>query len=243
MAAPARSETGWDERAARARLLASRHPSAAEVLTFYAALTEYQKSLAARWARAIDIHTAESFPECVDEELILEAVPDLVSWLQRTAPRGVVDAIPRDFAIEILLRPWMEQRAAARTQTKPQVGSGSNRCPCCGFPPVVGVLREEAEGARRSLVCALCLTEWSYRRLICPACGERRFDALPVYTAEQFPNARLDACETCRKYLKTIDATKDGLAIPVVDDIASLSLDLWARDRGYVRLQPNLLRL
>jgi formate dehydrogenase maturation protein FdhE len=28
-----------------------------------------------------------------------------------------------------------------------------------------------------------------------------------------------------------------------VDDLASLSLDLWARSQGYERLRPNLLRV
>jgi formate dehydrogenase maturation protein FdhE len=44
-------------------------------------------------------------------------------------------------------------------------------------------------------------------------------------------------------YVKTIDLTLDGQAVPVVDDVASVPLDLWARDAGYVRLRPNLLRL
>ena len=78
---------------------------------------------------------------------------------------------------------------------------------------------------------------------MCPACGEQQFDALPVYTAEQFAHVRIDACESCRRYLKTIDMTKNGLAVPIVDDLASVSLDLWARERGYTRLRPNLLRM
>jgi FdhE protein len=73
------------------------------------------------------------------------------------------------------------------------------------------------------------------------ACGGQEFDALPVYTADRFPHVRVDACDGCRRYLKTIDLTKNGLAVPVVDDIASVSLDLWARERGYVRVRDNLL--
>jgi FdhE protein len=107
---------------------------------------------------------------------------------------------------------------------------------------VVGVLREEGHGARRALVCGLCLTEWDYLRVVCAGCGEQRFESLPVFTAEQFPHVRIEACDTCRTYLKTIDLTKDGRAVPVVDDIASISLDLWARDRGYTRLRASLVR-
>jgi FdhE protein len=104
------------------------------------------------------------------------------------------------------------------------------------------VLREEGHGARRALVCVRCATEWAFPRVSCPSCGEHEFDKLPVYTADAFPHVRVEACDGCRRYVKTVDLTKDGLAIPQVDDVASLPLDLWARDRGYVRLRGNLLR-
>ena len=61
------------------------------------------------------------------------------------------------------------------------------RCPFCNALPVVGVLREAGHGAKRTLVCALCLVEREYLRVVCPSCGEQQFDALPVYTADN-PN-------------------------------------------------------
>ena len=51
----------------------------------------------------------------------------------------------------------------------------------------------------------------------------------------------VDACDRCHRYIKTIDLSKDGLAVPCVDDIASLSLDLWARERGYTRIKNHVL--
>jgi len=64
---------------------------------------------------------------------------------------------------------------------------------------------------------------------------------LPVYVAEQFSHIRIEACDTCKSYLRTIDLTKNGCAIPIVDDLAAIPLSLWAQERGYTRLQPNLL--
>jgi FdhE protein len=64
---------------------------------------------------------------------------------------------------------------------------------------------------------------------------------LPVYVAEQFPQVRVEACETCKFYLQTVDLTKDGSAVPLVDDLAAIPLTLWAHQHGYSRLQPNLL--
>jgi FdhE protein len=116
-------------------------------------------------------------------------------------------------------------------------------CRFCGDRPSVGVLREAGHGARRSYVCGLCLTEWPAPRLGCVACGEFAFDRLSVYRADEMAAARVDACDTCRVYLKTIDLTRDGHAVPVVDDLATVSLDLWAREQGYRRLRPHLLRV
>ena len=107
----------------------------------------------------------------------------------------------------------------------------------------MATLREQAHGARRSLVCGFCLTEWPMPRIVCPACGEHDFDALFVYRADEFPAVRLDACDSCDTYIKTIDLTADGAAIHIVDDLATLPTDLWAAGNGYRKLRPNLLRL
>jgi len=50
---------------------------------------------------------------------------------------------------------------------------------------------------------------------------------------------RADRCDTCRTYLKTIDLTGNRLALPLVDDIASVALDLWAVEQGYRRLRQS----
>jgi FdhE protein len=155
------------------------------------------------------------------------------------------------FALEAVLQPIAEHLAARLAGgANPSYSRGetdearptTSRCPTCGGAPVVGVLREEGHGARRRLVCGLCLTEWDYLRLVCVKCGEQRFEALPVFCAEQVPHARVEACDTCRSYLKTIDATKDGRVIPVVDDLATIPLDLWAREQGYTRVRASLFR-
>jgi FdhE protein len=260
------------ERIARARSLAGQHPDAAELLTFVAELTEYQQSLARRWSAAAEgIPHVHSLRDGIDREWILGNVPDTLAWLERTAPSSLagaaaelrgVDALrwhepldevltdsiasatalaaTRQLVIEALLQPMAEQLAETAVPT--HGGADATRCTFCGTRPVVGALCEDGQGAKRTLTCALCARTWTYLRLVCPACGERTFEALPVYTAEQFPNARIEACDTCRTYLKTIDLTKDGLAVPLVDDIASVALDLWARDKGYVRLRANVLR-
>ena len=115
-------------------------------------------------------------------------------------------------------------------------------CPHDGRP-MVSLLREAAHGSRRSYVCGVCLAETPAPRLGGVACGEAGVDRLPIYRSDTTEPARIDACDACHAYVKTIDLTRDGAACPIADDLASVSLDLWARENGYHRVRPNLLRL
>lgn len=143
------------------------------------------------------------------------------------------------FFARAFLQPYAEIISQQFPPAKPT--SDTAVCPACNSEPVVAVLREENLGARRSFVCSLCSYEWDFPRTICPSCGEERPESLAVYTAEQFEHVRVDACDTCKTYVKSVDLTKNGLAIPVVDEIATLPLTLWAQENGYTKLQPNLM--
>jgi formate dehydrogenase maturation protein FdhE len=41
--------------------------------------------------------------------------------------------------------------------------------------------------------------------------------------------------------VKSVDLTKNGRAEPIVDELASSPLDLWAHKHGYAKLHKNLL--
>jgi len=142
--------------------------------------------------------------------------------------------IPRAFA-----QPLVELFVARKTA--PPTMSTPHDCPLCGGQPLLGVLRPEGDGGKRRMLCSFCLQEWDFRRIYCPACGEEDEKKLPVYVADQFPHIRVETCDTCKVYVRTIDLTKDGNAVPLVDDLAAIPLSLWAQERGYTRLQPNLL--
>jgi len=139
----------------------------------------------------------------------------------------------------IFLQPYAEYLADQRENTI--VDGAPSTCPLCGGKPIVGVLRSEGDGAKKSLICMLCAHEWGFRRVYCPACGEEREPQMAFYSAPEIAHVRVDVCDTCHGYLKSIDLTKTGLAVPVVDELATIPLDLWAREHGYEKLQINLL--
>ena len=117
-------------------------------------------------------------------------------------------------------------------------------CFTCGGAPQVAVLRDLPDAVgQRSLICSMCATEWGFRRLVCPHCGETEADKLPVHTAESIAHVRVDACGTCSRYIKTVDLRKKGNAIPLVDELATVELDLWAQEQGLTKLRTNLVGL
>lgn len=140
----------------------------------------------------------------------------------------------------LFLQPFAEYLATRRRVFSDE---SPRRCPVCGSKPIAGVLRPEGDGAKKSLVCMLCAHEWAFRRIYCPACGEEREPQMAFYSAPEIPHVRVDVCETCRTYLKSVDLTKTGLAVPVVDELAALPLDLWAQENGYHKLQMNAVGL
>jgi hypothetical protein len=134
-------------------------------------------------------------------------------------------------------------------------------CPCCGGPPQISCLAASGESlvtGPRSLLCARCGSSWSCSRSVCPACGEREEARLEVF-AERFegpvsgngdgqgderpvfPHLRVAGCSTCGRYLIEVDMARDARAVPEVDELTALPLDLYAADQGLTKLTPNLM--
>ena len=51
----------------------------------------------------------------------------------------------------------------------------------------------------------------------------------------------LQACDGCRTYLNVVRRDAAPEAVPDVDEIAALPLDVWAVERGYRKLVRNLV--
>ena len=162
--------------------------------------------------------------------------PDLFTeyWTNTNSPSD-----PQEFLVLAFLQPYAEfGRSQANLQLE---GYTSLLCPFCNRKPALGILRQQGDGGRRSLLCGFCLTEWEFRRVVCPGCGQEDHAKLPVYTAGELPHIRVECCDACQTYIKSIDLTKNGLADPLVDELASVPLSLWAQEHGYTKLYPNLL--
>jgi FdhE protein len=247
-----------DNRISRATDLAQTYPSAASILSFYRELAHFQKSVssdvqsnAITDARALTRHfpallnlmdrigtqpIAEFGREHLQDPATQEEL--LLAYWERGPVNGLIGTEAFRFFARVLLQPYAEYLASrgdiALDRAEPT-------CPFCSAHPVAAVLRGEGDGGKRWLLCSLCATEWQYRRVICPACGEENKEKLPIYVAAEFDYVRVDACESCHTYIKSIDLTKNGHAVPIVDELATVALNIWAEEHGYWKLEPNLL--
>lgn len=259
------TESRWQHRIQRAESLITQHVFAAEVLTFYIRLARFQEGLHRRLERAarnnFSVAGPPELPELLSSfgpflSMVAEHGPKRVATLARDLNHSgngswqqllndcwsAVErppAEPREFLALAFLQPYAEfLRSRVPLQLE---GYTHSHCPFCGRKPGLGVLRQQGDGGRRSLVCAFCLAEWDFRRIVCPGCGEENHKNLPVYTAEEFGYIRVECCDSCKTYIKSVDLSKHGLAEPVVDEITSAPLDLWAQEHGYAKLYPNIL--
>jgi FdhE protein len=258
----------WQKRIHRAQELVERHPSVAEILRFYIQIAHFQEDLYVFLTEEVGSGMPLAFGQTLEPSELSELIsrfPLFLSVVESHGPepltkrgrdlrqRGAQSwsdlltscwsslsvSQAQEFVARAFLQPYAE---LVRSQSSSRPANSAHAlCPFCGRKPGLGVLRPQGDGASRSLICSFCLAEWEFRRIVCPGCGEEDNSKLPVYTASEFDCIRVECCDTCKTYIKTVDLSKNGLAEPIVDEIASVSLDLWAQSRGYAKLQLNMM--
>jgi FdhE protein len=116
-------------------------------------------------------------------------------------------------------------------------------CPVCGSQPVRGELRKDF--GERFLECSSCSFKWRFKRVVCPYCGNDDSKKLRFFNTETDGKAyRVDVCEECKKYIKTIDLRELNVeVVPIADDIGTLHLDIIAEKEGYKRGVPGILEM
>jgi len=248
----------WDKQINRANDLTSQAP-ANELLTFYASVLSSQRDIyESLWAANQE----------ADLELLGGTMPILLKAVEQTGSQQLRNEVqqlkassatdvvsmlleylshpsPTQFFAKALLQPygrWGWESGA--NEIAAQV-NGPEFCPFCGGRPQVSYHQFDAssESANRKLICAACLFSWPLRRGVCVNCGEESPSKLAYFQAEENDHVRVETCESCRSYIKTIDLTKLGTAMPLVDDVATAALDLWAAEKSYTKIELNLVGL
>jgi FdhE protein len=259
-----RAASDLERRAARADACARAAAASREPLGFAAGLYRAQaRAAAALEAGHRDDPLTGSFP--ADAERVLAVAGSILRHAEEEGPEPLAEAArarradspetartrlqvfwdgdisaSEDYVSRAILRPYVEVLRVCGVPPDRRPVRG--RCPFCGGGAWISVRRDgaEMEGAKRLLGCALCGGEWLFQRILCASCFEEDPHKLPSFQSEKHANVRIETCETCRRYVKSIDVSLDARPIPEVDDLLSLSMDLWAAEEGYTRIEPGL---
>jgi FdhE protein len=104
-------------------------------------------------------------------------------------------------------------------------------CPICGNLPCLSLLEDEG---KRSLFCSFCWHQWTADRIYCPFCNTKKKEMLSYFYSDEEPEYRVDLCDHCQKYIKTVDARKtERIIYPPLEQISTLHLDMQAQEKGF----------
>jgi formate dehydrogenase accessory protein FdhE len=258
----------WDTRIHRAEELARKSDATREILSFYSRLLQSQKEVdeflrsrrgwlpsgslvedlsVIRECLPIVLRTVESYGSAP----LAEEARTLINAASGTVDQMLLDywCNPSDtqFFAKAFLQPYTRWLAESGGQPLDRpFENDDKRCPFCGGLPQVSFLQireATSESGNRDLVCSTCTINWSFRRVACAYCGEERPTKLGYFHTPEYDHIRIEACDTCKHYIKGVDLTRLGFAIPLVDEVAAAALDVWSNEHGYLKIELNLVGL
>jgi len=157
--------------------------------------------------------------------------------IEQVADESGLDKTVFLFLIQSSIRPSIEAGVEQlRNEIDPETWL-KGYCPLCGSFPSLSLLKEEV--GKRYLLCSFCGYQWRVDRLFCPFCNNKEQGSLHYFYGEGEETYRIDLCDKCDNYIKTIDLRKIEEIDPGLEDLATLHLDLLASQKGYKRSVPN----
>jgi FdhE protein len=158
--------------------------------------------------------------------------PELPEMARRWFNAGTCDAglDMLDEALAWALRPFLV-RTAEVLQQRGSFGAWKRGvCPVCGGEPDFACITPAGE---RLLICGRCQAHWPTEQFACPFCGEGERQRITSFATPD-GTYRVTACQSCRRYLKTLDGRRAGRTVmPAVDAVATLPLDVVVMQRGF----------
>jgi FdhE protein len=184
--------------------------------------------------------------QAIEEALTINAL-NLKKMLRRHSDESYFDAISGEFDISKPILKFMV-RMSIRPSLQANVELLKDRadlknwlrgyCPICGSLPQLSEIKGEGQ---RYYVCSFCSFQWPGERLQCPFCENRDQKKLHYFYEENRETHRVDLCDNCNQYIKTVDSRKLGYDTDLIlEDIITSHLDFLASEKGYTRPVPNL---
>jgi len=104
-------------------------------------------------------------------------------------------------------------------------------CPVCGSAPEFSLFEENG---KRFLICSFCNHKWASKRIYCPFCENTDHKSLHYFDIEDEEEYRVDVCDQCKKYIKTIDTKKTTrLIYPQLEYVSTPHIDIKIEEMGF----------
>jgi FdhE protein len=149
-------------------------------------------------------------------------------WFEGAGNETGIDML--DEVLSWSMRPFLVRTAEVLVQHAAFGGWKRGICPVCGGEPDFACITTAGE---RLLICCRCQARWPTEPYACPFCGEADKSRITSFATPD-GTYRVTACQSCRRYLKTLDGRRAGRTVmPAVDAIATLPLDAVVMQRGF----------
>jgi FdhE protein len=163
-------------------------------------------------------HSDELYLNTIAEEFNIDR--GVLSFLVHTSIQPSINANVEKLKSKVDLKNWLR-----------------GYCPVCGSTPCMSELKGEGQ---RYFLCSFCGFQWPGERLKCPFCENRDQEKLHYFYEEGQEAYRVDVCDSCHQYIKTVDSRKLGYEPDLVlEDISTIHLDIIASEKGFKRPVPN----
>ncbi len=104
-------------------------------------------------------------------------------------------------------------------------------CPVCGSMPDLSTFEENG---KRFLTCGFCTHKWESKRMYCPFCENADHETMQYFEIEGEEEYRVDVCDKCKKYIKTVDIKKTSRTIYLpLEKQSTPYIDLKFSGMGY----------
>ena len=110
------------------------------------------------------------------------------------------------------------------------------RCPVCNAQPSLSWVGEDG---RRQISCSFCAADGYYDRTGCVICQNNDGPKQNVFLFEGEEGFRVNTCDACKSYVKTIEGGLFFRTGADVADLMSLPLDIVVQEKGFQRRSPN----
>ncbi len=183
--------------------------------------------------RLLDLIAAD---DALINDLLRAWLAEDATLLEDLAGRCDLPPAVLTFLARMTLRPSLAALREGLRSELDQLEWYEGHCPLCGGP--CDLARLSADNGARTLHCALCGHAWEFERLACPYCGDREPSGMPFFTSDE-TGYRVDYCEHCRGYVKTVDQRELQAEWPwEILEVVTWHLDRLAERRG-LKIRPR----